>query len=416
MIMRQSCHLLIFATCLTLMGLSTSNPALGQTTQSPSTKMPSCDDFVRLRRPTLKRRGETTSSRPTAVEEQVIVKCKNPEDGQVQTLIGLGFVGLKAFHESDVIKFLSEAGVGLRPDRMPDEETAGKAAKALKKLLATKGYVYSDVTAIRDEQFSSVTFQVTEGERLQLADIRFEGSKVFSADALNAITRGCLSKFRKSDDAFEQELLEYCLRRAANFVRSQGYLEAKFGEPKNEILGNRIVPTVKVDEGSLYRLGEIRIQGADHLAAEYIREMLPLRQGEVAKADSISKWLFEDLKERYADLGYIEYTAEPVPDFRKVSEVEGIVNFKVIIEEGDRFTLRSIELEGEQLPTARFVNESPLRPGDIYNDSKFAAFVNQLNQTGLFEPIDKDKDSDFRVNHEERLVSIHLKLRKRGRP
>jgi outer membrane protein assembly factor BamA len=142
--------------------------------------------------------------------------------------------------------------------------------------------------------------------------------------------------------------------------------------------------------------------------------MLSLSQGEVVDAERISKWLFEDLKKSYADRGYIEYTAEPVPDFVKTSEFEGVVNFQVIIEEGERFTLRSIELQGEQLPRAKLLNESPLQPGDIYNASAFAAFVNQLNQTGLFEPIDQDKDSDFRVNNEERLVSIHLKLRRRS--
>ena len=79
-----------------------------------------------------------------------------------------------------MIEFIREAvGVGLRPDRMPDAETADKAAGALKKLLSTKGYAYAVVNAIRDEQFNSVTFHVTEGQRLPLADIRFEGTKVF---------------------------------------------------------------------------------------------------------------------------------------------------------------------------------------------------------------------------------------------
>ncbi len=388
---------------------------VGQPTQSPNGESRWCGDFARPGRPTLKRRGETADRAPTIVEEQQVpVKCKNLEEGSVQTLV-LRFTGLRSFPESDAIKFIREAvGVGLRPDRMPDAETADKAADALKRLLSTKGYAYAVVNVIRDEQFNSVTFHVTEGQRLPLADIRFEGSKVFSPGELNAVTRACLSRFGKSENAYEQELLEYCLRVAASFIRNQGYLQAKFDELKSDVIGNDIVTTVKVEEGSLYRLGQVTIQGADHVSAEHIRAMLPLSQGEVVAADSISKWLFEDLKKSYADRGYIEYTAEPIPDFRKAGGVEGVVDFKVMIEEGERFTLRSIELEGERLPTAKFLNASTLQPGDIYNASAFAAFVNQLNQTGLFEPIDRDKDSDFRVNIEERLVSIHLKLRRRA--
>ena len=309
---------------------------------------------------------------------------------------------------------IQEAGVDLRADRMPDGETADKAAAVLKRLLSTKGYVYADVSAIRDEQFNSVTFQVTEGERLPLADIHFEDTKVFSAEELKAITRGCLSKLEKSEDEYDQELLEYCQRNAENFIRNQGYLQAKIGKPKIDIIGNRLVATFKVEEGSLYRLGKITIEGADVLSAEEIRAMLPLGQGEVVGVGSISKWLFEDLGKSYADRGFIEFTVEPVPDFRKTNDVEGVVDFKVIIEEGERFTLRSIELEGAPQSTAELLNQSPLQPGSIYNASAFAAFVNQLNQTGLFEPIDRDKDSAFRVNNEESVVSIHIKLRKRS--
>ena len=412
--MRQTCHLLIFLGCFTLVGLAGSGQVTGQTTQSPAAEI-RCEDFARPGRPTLRRRNETAVKAPSVVEAQrVPVQCKNLEEGSVQTLV-LRFIGLTSFPESDAIKFIREAvGVGLRPDRMPDAETADKAAGALKKLLSTKGHAYAVVNVIRDEQFNSVTFHVTEGQRLSLADIRFEGTKVFSPGELKAITRACLSRSEKSENLYEQEFLEYCLRNAANFIRNQGYLQAKFDELKSDVIGNGMVASVKVEEGSLYRLGQVTIEGADHVSAEAIRAMLPLSQGEVVVADIISKWLFEDLKKSYADRGYIEYTAEPVPDFRKASEFEGVVDFKIMIEEGERFTLRSIELEGERLPTAKFLNASPLQPGDIYNASAFDAFVNQLNQTGLFEPIDKDKDSDFRVNNEERLVSIHLKLRRRA--
>ena len=77
--------------------------------------------------------------------------------------------------------------------------------------------------------------------------------------------------------------------------------------PRVRIIG--IVTTVKVEEGSLYRLGQVTIEGADHVSAADIRAMLPLSQGEVAAANSISKWLFEDLKKSYADRGYMDFTA-----------------------------------------------------------------------------------------------------------
>lgn len=400
-----------------LVGLMLGTSVFSQTTRPSSpARIPWCDEFTRTGRPTLKRRGqpEKETSTSTIVEEQAPLKCRSLEDGTIQHAVALRFVGLRVFHELDAIKVIREAGVDLRPDLLPDVQTTEKAAEVLKKVLSSKGQVYAVVNPVRDEQFNSLTFQVTEGERVPLADIRFEGTKVFPADQLTIVTTDCLSRFKSSKQGYDEELLEYCLRNTANFVRSRGHLQAQFGEPKSEVIGNGIVATVRVEEGSLYRLGKVEIEGADRVSADEIRAMLPLSQGEVARADRISQWLFEDLKKVYGELGYIEYTAEPVPEFRKVSEVEGVVDFKVVIEEGDRFTLRSLEFEGELLPTAKFINESPLQPGEVYKPSAYAAFIKQLDQSGLFERIDQDRDSDFRLDQEEKVVSIRLKLRRRG--
>ncbi|HKR59309.1 MAG TPA: POTRA domain-containing protein [Pyrinomonadaceae bacterium] len=411
--MRHSYRLLILAASLTLAGLATSGTVLSQTTQSAgaSERQP-CDYPALPGRPTLTRRAEPARDTSAVVEKkQIPVNCKN-----LERKVTLRFVGLRAFHELDAIKLLREAGANLTPDRLPNAETTEKAAAILKQLLGTKGYFYAIVNVVRDEDLNSLTFHVTEGERLPLAEIRFEGTRVFSADELKAITKQCFSDARKPEDGYDQESIEYCLRRAADFMRNKAYLHAMLSEPKLDITAKGIVATVKVEEGSLYRLGQITIEGADHYSAEDIRKMLPLSPGDIVAADRIGKWLFEDLKKIYGDLGYIEYTAEPVPEFRNTSGVEGVVDFKVIIEEGDRFILSKLVLEGEQLPTSQFISESPLKLGDIYSASAFDAFVSKLNQSGMYESIDKDKDSDFRVDNEERLVSITLKLRRRGQP
>ena len=242
--MLRVCHSLFIVVLLSL-GIATGVAVRGQTAQSNPTKIPWCSDFSRfprLGRPTLQRRGQPAGNTSTVAEEQPEpIKCKGLEDGTVQNLVSVRFVGLRSFHELDVIELIEDAGVALRPDRMPDAETADKAAGALKKLLSTKGHVYAVVNAIRDEQFNSVTFQVIEGQRLPLADIRFEGTKVFSPDELKTFTRECLSRSEDSEVAYDEELLGYCLRNTANFIRSRGHLQAQLGEPQREIVGNHIV-------------------------------------------------------------------------------------------------------------------------------------------------------------------------------
>jgi outer membrane protein insertion porin family len=417
--MNRMTHSLVISSVLLTLGAGLMNvTAFAQSTQSNSAETQLCDRIVKVARPTLKRRGQPQDSQPAVYEERHIqVKCENPKakiiQMQPENFVSLRFIGLKAVPESQAASLIRGEIPDFRSQRIPDFDVAEKGAAVLRDFLRTKGYFDAFVDVIRDEPSNSLTFRVVEGVQVPLGEIRFKGLKVFSLDELNSITGRCLARFG-AQDGYDEERVEYCLRHATNFLRSQGYLQAKLDKTKVELTGSGVTTTVNIEEGALYRLGQVTIEGADAVSAADLRAMLPLRQGEVARADSISKWLFEDLRKSYGELGYIEYTAEPIPEFRKVSEVEGVVDFKVIIEEGDRFILRALEFEGELLPTAKFINESPLQPGDVYKASAYEAFVKQLNQSGLFEPIDQDRDGDFRFDHEEKLVSIRLKLRRRG--
>jgi outer membrane protein insertion porin family len=174
--------------------------------------------------------------------------------------------------------------------------------------------------------------------------------------------------------------------------------------------------TVPVDEGVLYRLGKIKIEGAEALTPGEVRARLGAQEGDVADGDRIAKWLFEDVKSIYGEMGFIQYMSEPIPTFKSnpQSDKEGIVDLVVSIEEGKRFTLRSLTLIGELLSEEELGELFLIRVGDIYNERLFAESIKRLNDSGRFEPLDKDKDADFRTDEEEGTVGIVIKLRKRA--
>jgi outer membrane protein assembly factor BamA len=55
-----------------------------------------------------------------------------------------------------------------------------------------------------------------------------------------------------------------------------------------------------------------------------------------------------------------------------------------------------------------------VREGDVYNQRLFEESVRKINETGLFYPMDKDKDVDFSTTEEEGLVSLRIKLFRKG--
>jgi len=174
------------------------------------------------------------------------------------------------------------------------------------------------------------------------------------------------------------------------------------------------VITVPIAEGMLYRLGEIRIEGAEALSPDEVRARLGWQEGDVADGDRIAKWLFEDLKSIYSKMGFIQYASEPIPTFKSNprNAKEGIVELVVSIEEGKRFTLRSLTFIGEALSEEELSELFLIRVGDFFNQQLFEDSIKRLNDSERFAPLDKDKDTDFRTDDEEGTVGIVIKLQK----
>jgi len=162
----------------------------------------------------------------------------------------------------------------------------------------------------------------------------FEGNKVFSEEELLRITDPCLENSRPRVRS-DSEAIEYCLRRLKLSMGSKGYLQAVVGPPREQEAENGLCLVVPINEGLRYRLGEVKIEGSKLFTSAQILEMLTLKTGDIADVESLSEWLNERVKKKYADFGYIQYSVDPEPKLHlKTGEQEGIVDLVVTIDEG----------------------------------------------------------------------------------
>ena len=355
----------------------------------------------------------------------------------------LQFEGLKSVPESDVLKAFRERRVGVSKESIYDPVKARNAIRVLKELLASKGHPNATVEEKRDEvsaTSTALTFVINEGDRVRVVEIQFEGNQVFSDGKLRGAMKyvkeaGLMTRF-KGQDILDREKLDFDLRRVDNYMHSKGYLQARHGEPRVEGIGPRrtgfpILPlpflssvdeglrvTVPIMEGRIYRIGDMKIEGNSIFSEETIRNIIGLSKGDVANGEKIGKALYENLKKYYGQQGFIEYTAEPTPTFKDNPQKpdEGIVDFTIAIEEGKQFSLRRLEFIGNTFTRDNVLRrEVLLNEGDIYNQTAWEYSIVKLNQLGYFDPIDKDKDADFKTNEEEASVDLNLKVSERGR-
>ena len=382
---------------------------LGQTVSS-SVVDPCAEEITT--RPTLKQRqpAQNVSSPLVSYQQRSGQTISSHEANEPQ----VRFEGLHALTEAEVLKLFSESQLWVRKDQMSTLDVIARAVTLLKESLEGRGYLQANVEARQDWATNTVNFLVSEGRCFAIREVRFEGNRVFSSQELAARMSAFLAKFEQPKSGYNAEIFDVCRRLLTYFVRSQGYLQARFGEPKKELTEGGLVITVPVEEGILYRLGEIKIDGAHHVTEQQAIGMLGLNRGDIANGEAIAKWLFEDLKELYGEIGYIEYTAEPVPYFKVIDKAanEGIVDFKVWIEEGKQFKIRSIKFEGSNVSDQDLGKLLLIRAGDIFNNRFFEKSVQQLNDTTWFETIDKDKDADFRTDKEADCLDITLRLKR----
>jgi outer membrane protein insertion porin family len=356
----------------------------------------------------------------------------------------LTFKGLKSVGEADVLKEFREQRVGVTKETTYDPVKVNNARRVIKELLAQHGHPNATVDPKVEEVSQTsvaLTFNVDEGDRVRVVDIQFEGNQHFSDGELRGSMKlvkeaGLLSRFR-GQDILHLEKLDYDLRKnVVDYMRSKGYLEARTGEPRVEGLGPRrtgfpILPlpiisstdeglrvTIPVTEGKLYRLGEIKIEGNSIYSEEVIRQVIGLKPGEIANGQRIGKAVYEDLKNLYGRSGFIQYDPEITPAFRPSPQKpdEGIADFTITINEGKQFTLRRLEFLGNTYTRDNVLRrEVAVNEGDIFDRSLWEFSVLKLNQLGFFDPIDKEKDAEFRTNEETGEVDINLRVNERGR-
>jgi len=246
----------------------------------------------------------------------------------------------------------------------------------------------------------------------------FKGNRFVSSQELTETMTRCLEPAFKAQDKYTSELGEYCSNHEVlSFVRSKGYLQAVVSKPERLETEHELKLVMNVEEGLLYRVGEIKIKEAKVFSPEQIIEMLGFRTGEIANGHALGDALYIRLKKAYADKGYIQYDYEVEPEFKASSSGEadeGIVDFTITISDGQRFLIRRIEFAGnERTPDDVLRRKLLIREGRIFNQELYEKSLKKLNQLGLFEEI-TEKDVTRRSDKETPELDILIRVKEKA--
>ena len=252
-------------------------------------------------------------------------------------------------------------------------------------------------------------------------EIQFTGNKVFSNEGLLDLLAHDAPKAVQylTEDVKDEEKMDYGLRFIRYCLAAQGYLRAQVGRPSVEPTEHGYRLVVPIREGALYRIGQIKINGAVVFTVAQIRDILAFKEGDLASGEIIYQGIFERLKQAYGDRGYIQFSAAPDPTFQRAPRgaMESTVDYEITIDEGKLFTVQSIEFAGnDTVPDEVLRAALRLKVDQPCSVKLLAESIDRLNDLGLFALIDKERDVDFKQNEEAGLIKIVIKLRERSQP
>ncbi len=269
------------------------------------------------------------------------------------------------------------------PVRVGDTFNDEKAAAAIKALYAT-GF-FKDV---RIEAEGEVLVVAVE-ERPAIASVDFSGTKEFDKDTLRKSLKELgLGESRILDkslvDRSEQELKRQYL--------SRGLYGVKITTTITPIERNRVNVSFDVDEGEVARIRQIKIIGSKAFKERELIGQLKMSTPSwftwYSKADQYSKQKLagdiEALRSFYLNRGFLEMQVESTQV--SISPDKKNIFITVNINEGKKYTITGIKLEGEMLGReSELASLVALKAGDAYSGEKMNESTKKISERmGVF--------------------------------
>jgi outer membrane protein insertion porin family len=275
-----------------------------------------------------------------------------------------------------------------------DERQIKEDTQKIYEYYQKRGFNQAQVTYSIDRNrstgFATVTFKVREGARVKIAAVNFIGNDSIKARRLRkemetkkwSWISWLMGTGRLKDDQFDEDL-----DKLRDYYKEEGFLDVQISEDKITFdypKSDKLVITIRVDEGRQYRVGDITFTG-NKLFPEQLLSFIPRqRKGAVFKPSLLDKDS-ESVEDFYGRGGYLPPDTR-VRLVRKPNLETGNIDVEYQITEGERIQVESIKIEGNtKTKSVVILRELVLGPGDVFDSVRMKISKLRLENTRFFE-------------------------------
>ena len=246
--------------------------------------------------------------------------------------------------------------------------------------------------------------------QISIAELNFEGELQLPISDRAQIATSLKQRAYRGDSEGATGDLEERVRAAwqdhgYSKVRVRGDSHALTSNPGSE----RIAFTAHIIEGPQYRLGEISFEHNRAITnVQALRTLFPISDGDIFSRQKIATGL-EDLRNVYAQYGYINFVA--VPDTR-FNEDKNLIDLHINVDEGKQFFISSTNVIGiGESAGGALLQDLPIKPGQIYNGRLVGLFWERHPELLLADATPSSK-TILRLDEKNGALAVTFDLRR----
>ena len=348
--------------------------------------------------------------------DDVVIDVKDTPAGKAVTfqvkekplIHSVKFVGAEEIPKEDV-----KAAANILPNTIVNPAKINAAVQQIKALYRSKGYFKTKVSATLsypDDESVDVTFKISEGEKVSIKAITFEGNKSFDDDELeDVIQTGTWSWWHSwltESGVLKMDVLQQDAGRLAAFYQNHGFIEAKVGEPRVEEKADGLHVIFPIEEGPRYRVGTVDIQGDLIKDKQDLLTMLKIRQEKFLNRDVLRKDTLR-LTDLYAEHGYA--FAEVRPRINK-SETGKRVDIVFKVDQGSLVYFNRVEIQGNTRTRDNVIRRDlDVKEGGVFDSKAIRTSTQKLQRLGFFEDVSVTPQPTMNEDQMDVLVKVKEK-------
>jgi outer membrane protein insertion porin family len=235
-----------------------------------------------------------------------------------------------------------------------------------------------------------LVFEIREGEKTGIKDIRFVGTKAYSSSRLKDVIKTSESNilsFLQTTDIYDPDRVEADRDLLRRFYLKHGYADVRIVSAVGEYdpAKKGFIVTFTIDEGAQYRVGTIEVvSNVRAIDPSLLRSQLKLSEGSVYNADLVEKTV-EAMTIQAARHGYAFATVRPRGDRNFEAKT---INLGFVVEEGARAYIERINIRGNTRTRDYVIRrEFDLGEGDAYNRALIDRAERRLKNLNYFKTV-----------------------------